>query len=163
MAVKNAINCGRCGTKTFYRAKGFCSKCYYIIQGRDYAKEYCRKNREKILATQALYREQNGKMLREKQRNRMYQYKKENLATLKKHRELKCEVCGYDKCFAAIEFHHCDKTQKKGRNDYLGRWIYNHPPAVFKQKLLSVDFRVLCANCHREIHDNENGNNRVNK
>lgn len=58
-----------------------------------------------------------------------------------------CMKCGYNKCFAALDFHHLDPTAKEtiiatGRS--LG-W-----PLV-KQE---VDKTILiCANCHREFHD----------
>lgn len=61
----------------------------------------------------------------------------------------KCGTCGYNKCLAALEFHHLDPTKK----DF-------QPAKLFSQnKALSVIQKeldkcvLLCANCHREVHD----------
>lgn len=59
----------------------------------------------------------------------------------------KCQICGYDKCVGALEFHHIDPTQKDfgiSAKGYTRSWDKN------RQEL---DKCVLvCANCHREIH-----------
>ena len=60
----------------------------------------------------------------------------------------KCEVCGYDKCITALEFHHLDPTEKEfgiGGKNVLS----------FEKCKKEVDKCILvCANCHREIHEN---------
>lgn len=59
----------------------------------------------------------------------------------------KCEVCGYDKCIAALEFHHRDFTEKDFN---LSKKGYTHGLEKAKKE---VDKCILiCANCHREIH-----------
>jgi hypothetical protein len=64
----------------------------------------------------------------------------------------KCEVCGYDFCFAAIEFHHVNPDEKK-----------KPISAVFKSNISEsgIDELLkcvsLCANCHREYHFHETG------
>jgi len=59
----------------------------------------------------------------------------------------KCQICGYDKCLAALDFHHIDPTQKDfgiSAKGYTRSW---------EKVKLEVDKCVLiCANCHREIH-----------
>ena len=61
----------------------------------------------------------------------------------------KCEVCGYDKCITALEFHHLDPTEKEfgiGGKNVLS----------FEKCKKEVDKCILvCANCHREIHYKE--------
>lgn len=61
----------------------------------------------------------------------------------------KCIKCGYNKCIAALEFHHLDPTQK----DFE---ITNSVTSWNKHKnklILELDKCILvCANCHREIH-----------
>lgn len=47
------------------------------------------------------------------------------------HKKIKCELCEYNKCKAALEIHHIDG---------------NHNNNVASNRL------VLCANCHRETH-----------
>ena len=58
----------------------------------------------------------------------------------------KCEICGYDKCVEALEFHHLDPTEKE-----FG--ISSYSSLSFEKAKNEVDKCVLvCANCHREIH-----------
>ena len=61
----------------------------------------------------------------------------------------KCEICGYDKCITALEFHHLNPEEKKfgiGNNDILS----------FERNKQEADKCILvCANCHREIHYRE--------
>jgi predicted HNH restriction endonuclease len=59
----------------------------------------------------------------------------------------KCELCGYDRCFQALDFHHIGSTGKDfGISDkgYTRSW-----EKVKKE----IDKCILvCANCHRELH-----------
>lgn len=57
----------------------------------------------------------------------------------------KCQVCGYNKCVAALHFHHRIKVDKKF-----------HLSITQKTSLISVKDELdkcdlLCANCHAEI------------
>ena len=62
----------------------------------------------------------------------------------------KCEICGYDKCIAALDFHHLDPNEK----EYA---ICNGDYKSFEKVKKEVDKCILvCANCHREIHYKEN-------
>lgn len=59
-----------------------------------------------------------------------------------------CKICGYNKCKAALEFHHLvaeDKEYAISRYKYSGISI----------KSLELELQkcvLLCANCHREVH-----------
>ena len=57
-----------------------------------------------------------------------------------------CVKCGYNKCIAALEFHHLDATQKEyDWNDLrLQSW-----KTVCKELKKCI---LVCSNCHREIH-----------
>lgn len=59
-----------------------------------------------------------------------------------------CYKCGYSKCMAAMDFHHRDPTQK----DFAigSRGLYRSFSKV-QTELDKCD--LLCANCHRELHD----------
>lgn len=59
----------------------------------------------------------------------------------------KCETCGYNKCVAALEFHH----RGKNKDSDLSSMIKNGS----RQKALKEVERcmLLCANCHRELHN----------
>jgi len=68
--------------------------------------------------------------------------------------EIVCAVCGYHKSLAAIDFHHVDSTQKNGSRDSFGMWLYGEP-AIFRDKIKSIEYMMLCANCHRELHERD--------
>ena len=57
-----------------------------------------------------------------------------------------CSRCGYDKCEAALEFHHLDPSQKE--------MDWNKLRLVAESKLYNeLDKCILvCSNCHRELH-----------
>lgn len=60
----------------------------------------------------------------------------------------KCEICGYNKCISALEFHHLDPLQKE--------FNINGDYKSIERAKKEVDKCILvCANCHREIHYEE--------
>lgn len=59
----------------------------------------------------------------------------------------KCVKCGYDKCVKALEFHHLDPNEKD-----FGISI-NCNRAWEKIKIELDKCILVCANCHREIHN----------
>jgi len=59
----------------------------------------------------------------------------------------RCEICGYSKCLDALEFHHVDNNKKDfgiSAKGYTRSWE--------KVKAELKKCKLLCANCHREIH-----------
>jgi hypothetical protein len=60
-----------------------------------------------------------------------------------------CQLCGYNQCAAALQFHHVDDTHKydysgsRGSRSAAPREVEEHPER----------FRLLCANCHIETHE----------
>jgi hypothetical protein len=77
---------------------------------------------------------------------------------MKTHRELykqkaiaykggKCVVCGYNKCFRALEFHHLDPTKKDfGISERGITWSWDRIVCELDKCIL------LCSNCHAELH-----------
>lgn len=61
----------------------------------------------------------------------------------------KCERCGYNKCYAVLEFHHNDPSQKEFSlcRSYVTSW------KRIKEELDKC--KLLCSNCHREAHATE--------
>ena len=59
-----------------------------------------------------------------------------------------CQLCGYNKCIKALEFHHINPEEKD----------INFNKAETKSWLVTCEELkkciLVCANCHREIHDN---------
>lgn len=92
-----------------------------------------------------------GKHKSKSKRNRSWdqksiKYKKERAVAYKGG---KCERCGYDKCIAALDFHHINPNDK----------IYAVKDLmVRKWELIQEEIDkciLLCSNCHREEHWNE--------
>jgi 5-methylcytosine-specific restriction endonuclease McrA len=62
----------------------------------------------------------------------------------------KCLVCGYDKCAAALEFHHVNPLEKDSNDTGATRDCW-----TFERKKKELDKCVLlCCRCHREVHAN---------
>ena len=58
----------------------------------------------------------------------------------------KCEKCGYDKCIAALDFHHLDPNEKDPS------WA-SMKTRSFESIQEEIDKCILlCSNCHREEH-----------
>ncbi len=57
-----------------------------------------------------------------------------------------CEICGYNKCISALEFHHKDPSLKDFTISKFKRKI--------TQKIINElnKCELLCSNCHREKH-----------
>lgn len=57
----------------------------------------------------------------------------------------KCVLCGYDKCIAALEFHHIDKSQKE--RQLSSGSCHSWEEDVQEAKKCAL----VCSNCHKEI------------
>jgi hypothetical protein len=58
----------------------------------------------------------------------------------------KCTLCGYDRCNAALEFHHLDKAAKGfglAKGGRIRSW-----ESILKELDKCI---LICANCHREV------------
>lgn len=102
--------------------------------------KYQNKNREKVKASQRRYRRKN------------YSKWMEYVAHLGLDT---CSICGYNKCFAAIDFHHNDPKLKTFN---IGFIFWRPFDEKYKQKFL-VEVKKcipICSNCHRELHYREN-------
>lgn len=70
--------------------------------------------------------------------------------TLVEYKGGKCEICGYDKCLAALDFHHINPKEKDPNWKKMRAWT---PERVKKE----VDkCQLVCRNCHSEIHYGNN-------
>ncbi len=60
----------------------------------------------------------------------------------------KCSICGYNRCLAALDFHHVDPLTKEASISHaIHCWSW-------KRAKKEVDKCILvCSNCHREIHN----------
>lgn len=60
----------------------------------------------------------------------------------------KCVICGYNKCHAAMDFHHINPLEKKRD---MGRLIMKG----YAEKTIFEELKkciLLCVRCHREFH-----------
>ena len=60
----------------------------------------------------------------------------------------KCSICGYDKCVAAMVFHHIDPSNKD-----FGISAKGLCRSFDKLKIELDKCILLCANCHAEKHN----------
>ena len=59
----------------------------------------------------------------------------------------KCKICNYDRCVSALEFHHLEPSKK----DFTLSQSMNIAWDKIKEELDKCI--LVCANCHREIHE----------
>lgn len=119
-----------------------CAKCGVSKQVTDF---YEKKNKKSGYdATCKECRLEEAKERYQKNKLEWYTYLKDVL-------HIKCEICGYDKCIAALDFHHIDPDEK----DFCVSKITGK--ALTKRSLKKVltemeKCMVLCARCHKEEH-----------
>lgn len=59
----------------------------------------------------------------------------------------RCGICGYDRCAAALDFHHINPSEK----DFaISSWISMKWEILLKEVSKCI---LICSNCHREYHD----------
>jgi transposase len=58
----------------------------------------------------------------------------------------RCQLCGYDRCRAALQFHHLDPTTKA-----FGLSLRGVTRAIEKLREEAAKCVLLCANCHAEV------------
>lgn len=99
---------------------------------KEYMKEYRLKNKKK---RNVYAREYNKKYAR---KNKIKQI-------LVDYKGGACQICGLrDNCLSIYEFHHIDPSNKEGQLQSMS----------IKKQLEEVDKCImLCANCHRRIHN----------
>jgi len=59
----------------------------------------------------------------------------------------KCSICGYNKCIAALDFHHVIGEKEFG----IGT---KHGLSMKEMKVEADKCILVCSNCHRELHYN---------
>lgn len=99
---------------------------------------------EHVLSTEGRYRCRKCRVL--------YDYKKRQNLKIKlvEYKGGECEICGYNKCYRALDFHHIDPSTK------LFNINANNLSRNIKELYREADkCQLLCSNCHRELHYNE--------
>lgn len=72
-------------------------------------------------------------------------YRKRMKVKMVEYKGGKCQICGYDKCIEALDFHHINPKEKDFSISGGTRSFETLKPELDKCIL-------VCANCHREIH-----------
>ena len=114
----------------------FCPRCkkqcpidnFYQRRGKPHGGVYCKS----CTSEQSLERMQNLK-------RQMVKYKGGE-----------CVRCGYKKYIGALEFHHLDPSKKDFNPSSLKRYKFDERIKEELDKCI-----LVCANCHREIHNDE--------
>lgn len=131
---------------------------------KQYHKQWYKDNREKVLKQNKDYsRTKKGKAVHKKavEKFRKVHPGIANEYALKYRTKLKkrvndyklsrgCSVCGYNKCASALDFHH-----KGDDKEFTVARGYNNNMNFEKVKKEMDKCDILCANCHRELHEKE--------
>jgi Zn ribbon nucleic-acid-binding protein len=79
------------------------------------------------------------------------QRQRENKIKMVDYKGGKCEKCGYNKSHAALDFHHKDPSKKDFTIAHARLYSFNDKIKKELDKCV-----LLCANCHRETHEEIN-------
>ena len=95
-----------------------------------------------------LTREENKEKRKKDNVKNVVNWRKDKKEKLVAYKGGKCEKCGYDKCITALNFHHLDPEKKE--------FSISSSSFSYEKLLKEVDKCILlCANCHKEIHEEE--------
>ena len=119
-----------------------CVKCQKLLQGKQ--RKYCSK-------TCKGKQHQNNSYDKQQIRG---QKRKDKLIALSGG---KCIKCGYNKCTAAMSFHHINPQLKSFSLDY--RHLSNTTMSKIMNEFSKCE--LLCLNCHAEHHFTENRASRI--
>ena len=111
-------------------------------------KKYYKKNSKKYAKYARAWRERHPGRVTEI--NKIFKQKrmKEWLNFFRKNFLDKCSICGYNRNFAAIDFHHRNPEEKEFA---IGRLLSG---PINERAIREIGKCIpLCANCHRELHN----------
>jgi hypothetical protein len=77
---------------------------------------------------------------------RVSEWRRRTKARLVEETGGKCEICGYDRCFAALQFHHRDPSEKSFALSLRGRIR-----SIDRLRAEAAKCVLLCANCHAAV------------
>ena len=124
--------CTKCGKKKPATLEFF-HKCDRFKDGLQY----------QCIECQANYRREWNKKNRKRKAKRHREYRQKRKKQQVDAKGGRCQICGYDKCIAALEFHHPNPKNKRGEPGGMG------DANSWKEIEKCI---LVCSNCHREIH-----------
>ena len=111
-----------------------------------YNKQYTENNRENLRSQKKQYYQDNMEaMKRTGKRCRNIRRKTTKIEAIR-YKGGKCQLCGYNKCRAALGFHHLDPKQKDPKWNEMKSWSFDKIKDELDKCIL------ICHNCHAEIH-----------
>ncbi len=126
-----------------------------IIELKEFYKTHTKKETSEKFGvsgtTVTKYKECKRVLLNEDEKVTNYEslksFRKKNKKRAVEYKGGRCLVCSYNKCITALEFHHLDPMQK----DFTISKNCNKAWHKIEKELEKCI--LVCANCHREIHD----------
>lgn len=91
-----------------------------------------------------------GPSQKEKSTNRTRALKNKNKQKAVNYKGGQCTKCGYNKCIAALEFHHVNPNEKKFSISKRRGFTFENIKSELDKCI------ILCSNCHKELHFNLN-------
>jgi len=86
--------------------------------------------------------------MQKKQRSKLTEKRLEQKRKLIEDKGGACEICGYCKNLASLDFHHIDSSQKDGN---IGTIINSHRFSDAEKE--AEKCQILCKNCHMALHN----------
>lgn len=129
-----------------------CNKCNETKDITNFAKNKTRKDGYNNICKSCfkLYRDQHYKDNKAYYKDKAKNYRKVMIEGLNEFKStLKCEICGESRVYC-LDFHHIDPNQKDGN---ISNLIRSSNLDKVKEEISKC--KVLCANCHRELHYKE--------
>lgn len=120
---------------------------------RKYVKKWKKNNPEKVREQKRRYRENNPG-----RKNELSRLRRKKLQEWVNNYKLSkgCAICGYNKCAAALDFHH-EGDKEFGIAEAIGNII------SFERIKKEIEkSTVICANCHRELEYNRKTHHKQN-
>ena len=111
------------------------------------SKKHYRDNREKQIKLAAKYRAEHQERAAELRQQHFQAW----LNFLGPERMV-CQVCGFNKSFVALDFHHRNPNDKKVEISRLLKLAYN----TKNKKIMEIELEkcdILCSNCHKMLHE----------
>lgn len=131
------------GKRKCLSRRKYCLACSPIGKG---GRPDLKLNPEYIGATEEQRRTISGERAKKRSNEKRTKRRRDMAAKMIEYKGGKCQICGYDRCSRALEFHHLDPSKK----DFtLARTAWARSWDVVKAELDKC--ALLCANCHREV------------
>lgn len=122
---------------------------------KEYRREWEKNNQERSNATKKKWRDNHKERISE-YRKKYYRYREQIKEEMVQYKGGQCSECGYNKCLAALEFHHIDPFAKEFElSEAIHGMLKRDGSLDIAKESAKKELDkcvLLCANCHREKH-----------